>query len=154
MLKILNLSMKFRSFRISFEIFCRFALSTLRHCWGNLGVKELTDSPGLAASGDYRSVACEEQNYCDEDCPVVRIIPEFFWNEISRETGTQDVGSELSWRRRLPSRLLKEGSDIAVVYMQASLVDPQFQNKRSICDHGKAMVSNEELSKARYLEGS
>ena len=89
--------MKFKSFRISFLILCHFALATLQHCWGNLGVKELTDSPG------YRSVACEEQNYCDEDCPVVGIIPEIFWNEISRETGTQDVGSELSWCRRLPS---------------------------------------------------
>ena len=24
------------------------------------------------------------------------------------------------------------------------MVDPQFQNKRSICDHGEAMVSNED----------
>ena len=72
------------------------------------------------------------------------IIPEIYWNEISRETGTQDVVSVLIWCSKLPSCLLKEGSDIAVVYVQASLVDPQFQSKRSICDHGKAMVSNEE----------
>ena len=106
MLKILNLSMKFRSFRISFEIFCRFAIATLQHCWGNLGVKELTDSPGPAASGGYRSVACEEHSYSDENCPVVGIIPEISWNEISRETGTQDVGSELSWCRQLPLSLI------------------------------------------------